>query len=918
MGRFSSTFCAAGLLAFGLGTPGVSQDAPPVDRAGIDFFERRIRPVLVERCYTCHSRGAPKLKGGLTLDSRGGMLKGGNQGPAIVPGHPEKSLLIKAVRRADPDLQMPPKEELAPEQVADFEAWVKRGAPASADFLSAAAGSPAPGADPLSAKAESFWSFKAPREPALPEVRDAAWPRTPVDRFILAKLEEKGLRPSPPADRRTLLRRASYDLTGLPPTADEIEAFERDAAPDAYEKALDRLLASPHYGERWGRHWLDVARYADTKGDVFDEERRYPSAWTYRDWVIRAFNEDMPFERFVTAQIAADRLAPGAAREGRVEGPEDKGDLAALGFLTVGRRFNNKIHDIIDDRIDVVTRGFLGLTVTCARCHDHKYDPIPTKDYYSLYGVFASSVEPKSLPLLLFQKTGVNLAFEKELAARQAEADAFVAKVLEGVVAALRSAPSVTAHLAAVREARGKPEAELRAIAQKRQIKPFTLKRWKAWLEERAKGPDPVFGPWHALAAVSAEEFPAQAARAAAAEGLDPAVAAALRESPPRTPAELAERYGALLAGPLAALLKAPEAPPSVPIDKVEEVWSPKDRNKARDLRKKVGELEVTHPGAPPRAMVVEDAAKPTSPRVFVRGNPGTPGEPVPRRFLSILGGQVFKEGSGRLELARAIAAPENPLTARVFVNRVWLHHFGAGLVRTPSDFGTRGEPPTHPELLDWLAVWFARKGGSAKALHKLLMTSAVYLQSGRDNPEGRRADPENVLLWRMHRERLDLEALRDSVLAVSGRLDRAVGGRSLDLLAKPFPFRRTVYGLIDRQNLPGMFRAFDFASPDATNAQRFLTTVPQQALFLMNNPFVVEEARHLANRPDVAAEPDGASRVRKLYRLVYGRAPAEREVAAALRFVESEGKDAAPGTLSAWEEYVQVLLLSNEFAFVD
>jgi hypothetical protein len=594
-----------------------------------------------------------------------------------------------------------------------------------------------------------------------------------VDAFVLAKLEDKGLSLSPPADRRVLLRRVTLDLTGLPPTPAEVEAFVNDKAPDAYARVVERLLASPAYGERWARHWLDVSRYADTKGYVFTEERRFPNSFTYRDYVIRAFNDDKPYDRFVVEQLAADRLPLG----------EDKAALAALGFLTLGRRFLNNQQDIIDDRIDVTMRGLQGLTVACARCHDHKFDPIPTRDYYSLYGVFASSHEPAELPLLGKAKPTPELAaFEAELKKRSDEVEEFTAK-------------------------------------HKDELKSGNVKT----------------------------------------------------------------------------------------------------RQDLTKLNNKVAEWKVNGPGAPPRAMVLVDLPSPVQPHVLKRGNPGSPGEQVPRQFLEVVAGperKPFKEGSGRLELARAIASRDNPLTARVMVNRVWLHHFGKGLVRTPGDFGTRGEPPTHPELLDWLAATFAEHGWSVKHLHRLIVLSNTYRQASDDRPRGQSADPENRLLWKMNRLRLDFEEMRDSLLAVAGLLDRTAGGRPVDIVEKPFSKRRTVYGFIDRQNLPGLFRTFDFASPDASTPQRYNTTVPPQALFLMNSPFVAEQARHFASRPDVAWQSTDAKRIGRMYRLAYGRAPERDEVEMGLKFLHAP-RD-AKAKLTAREQYAQVLLLANEFAFTD
>jgi mono/diheme cytochrome c family protein len=738
--------------------------SPAPDQKIVDFFETKIRPILAENCFSCH--GPKKQKAGLRLDSAAGFFKGSSSGPVLVKGDPEKSLVIQAVRHAG-DLRMPPKpkKKLPDQAIADLAAWVKLGAP----WPDAGDQQAASGKDDAAGK--NHWAFQPLRRP-LPPATTARWPLTPVDLFILAELEKKGLKPSPPTDRRSLIRRATFDLLGLPPTADEIAAFEADTSPDAFAKVVDRLIASPHYGERWGRHWLDVARYADTKGYVFTQERRYPYSYTYRDYVIRAFNQDLPYDRFILEQLAADRLV--------AHGEADRKSLAAMGFLTLGRRFLNNIHDIIDDRIDVVGRGLLGLTVGCARCHDHKYDPIPTSDYYSLYGVFASSVEPKALPLVGEpERSAAYMAYETKL------------KELQGAAAAYR---------------------------EKHQV-------------ELSKGNR----KFH--------------------EGLT-------------------------------------------------------------ELEQKADHWQATSKFAPPRAMVLEDMPQPVNPHVLLRGNPGSPGPAVPRQFLYVVAGpqrKPFHEGSGRLELARAVASSDNPLTARVLINRLWLHHFGAGLVHTPSDFGLRSEPPTHPELLDYLASRFMQDGWSIKRMHRLIMLSRVYQQSSDAQPAVK-VDPENRYLWRFNRRRLDFEALRDSLLAVSGRLDRKMGGGAVDIVDAPAIGRRTVYGFIDRQNLPGLFRTFDFASPDATSPGRHETTVPQQALFLLNNPFVLEQARSLLKRREVAAAQGTAERIRVMHRLLYGRDATSEEVANGEHFLAA----ADPGGLTPWERYGQVLLLANELVFVD
>jgi mono/diheme cytochrome c family protein len=913
-----------------------------LSREAEDLFENRVRPLLIESCIRCH--GERRQQAGLRLDGREHILKGSDGGPVLVAGKPEESLLVRAIRYED-EPKMPPKGKLPPEAIEAVAAWVRLGAPWPEPAGAGRGEEPTP-------EGRDHWAFQPLRDPPLPPAVDPSWICTPLDRFVLAKLAEHGLTPSPPAGRQALIRRVTFDLTGLPPAPEEVAAFEADGSAEAFARVVDRLLASPRYGERWGRHWLDVARYADSKGYVFTEERRYPYAYTYRDWVIRAFNEDLPYDRFIVQQIAADHLPLG----------EDKAPLAAMGFLTLGRRFLNNAHDIIDDRIDVVTRGFLGLTVQCARCHDHKYDPIPTEDYYSLYGVFASSVEPKELPLIgRPEDSEAYRAFQTELEARERKVNDAFARHHAALVSELRARSGD--YLIAIAEGKGDGEGEAGLSLGPGELRPQAVRRWKAFLEETRKAPHPVFAPWHALLEARPEEVAAKSQELAAAwqmlQGGTPPVnrrvVEALSARPPASLREAAERYGELLATaecawqelleahrkaaasgggekPPAALedpaleelrqvLYAPNAPANVPAAEAERLLDRAARNEVRELRQRVDELKATSPAAPARAMALADLPAPVEPKVFVRGNPRNPGPQVPRRFLKVLAGeerQPFREGSGRLELARAIASAENPLTARVIANRVWLHHFGAGLVRTPSDFGLRSDPPAHPELLDWLASRLLESGWSLKALHRLILLSSTYRQASDDRPECRRLDPDNRLLWRMDRRRLELEALRDSLLAVSGRLDFAAGGPAVDIIKPLFTPRRTVYGFIDRQNLPGLFRTFDFASPDATSPQRHVTTVPQQALFLMNSPFVLEAARRLAAREEVASLPGAAQRIERLYRLCFGRAPEPEELDLAFRFLEKEVPAEADSALSRWEAYSQALLLSNEFAFVD
>jgi hypothetical protein len=599
-----------------------------------------------------------------------------------------------------------------------------------------------------------------------------------------------------------------------------------------------------------------------------------------------------------------------------------------MGFLTLGRRFLNNAADIIDDRIDVVTRGLLGLTVTCARCHDHKYDPIPTKDYYSLYGVFASSVEPKELPLLEKPKrTPELIAFEQELAKRTAEVEAFKQKRLAEILAKAREPARIADYLQAAQELRGQPERALRSKAQDRDLASIVLSHWVGLLNASTQGNDPLFATWNDLAKRPAEEF---AAKAAAYLPAHPALAWAFAEQAPSSPKELALAYGAVIddllrdASPATAAERerflGPGGVFTVAPAETEQAFNRADRNRLREMQQRVDKFQANSPAAPPRGMVLADSATPVRPVVFVRGNPNNRGPAVPRQFLGVLAGpdrKPFTDGSGRLELAKAIADPANPLTARVLVNRAWSHHFGKGLVGTMSDFGLRSDPPTHPELLDYLADRFVKDGWSVKKLHKLILLSNTYRQRSDDRPECARIDPENRLVWRFNRQRLELEALRDSMLLVSGRLDPAVGGPAVDILKQPFVPRRTVYGFIDRQNLPGMYRTFDFASPDTHAPQRHTTTVPQQALFLMNSPFVVQQAQALAARPEVAQVSQPELRVEALYRVLFGRPPEPEEVDLGVRFVR-EVRSEPETKLAPWEQYAQVLLLANEFAFMD
>ena len=759
-------------------------------------------------------------------------------------------------------------------------------------------------------KSKTHWAFQPVAKPQLPRVGDNAWAKAPIDSFVLAKLEANNLSPSPPADRATLLRRAHLTLIGLPPTYEETQAFLRDDSPDAFANVVDRLLASPHYGERWGRHWLDVARYADTKGYVFQEARQYPYAYTFRDWVIRALNEDMPYDQFLTYQIAADKLAIAE---------DQKKHLAAMGFLTVGRRFLNRQPDIIDDRIDVVTRGTMALTVACSRCHDHKYDPIPTADYYSLYGVFASSEEPKQLPLLGKQPvTPETEAFDRELRIREAKVDKHLQKRLDDQ----RKEEQLKRYLIAVSDGKEMNDGELKKLASDRGLVQSFLLRWRNFLNESKKEPfNPVFAPWNACCdlppARFAEEAPKRLAPILENKELNPRVTLALKDKKLESINDLAAAYAKLFAHDnqkephekpareqVRQILYAKGTPNDVSLEQLYRELPTPDQERVRKFRREVEKHKAEHPGAPPRGMVMVDRARPSEPYVFIRGQQGNRGPKVPRQFPAIAAGakqEPFpKDSSGRLEMAKLIASKDNPLTARVIVNRVWLQHFGKALVSTPSDFGLRSDPPSHPQLLDYLAHRFMEEGWSLKKLHRHILLSATFQQSSAHDPKNAAKDPENQFFWRMNRQRLDFEAMRDSLVQASGQLDRKMFGRPYPISKSPFVMRRTVYSEIERQNLDNVFRTFDFASPDAHCPQRHQTSVPQQALFMMNSPFLQTLAAQLASSQSILqAHLSPEEKVRQLYHQIFSRDPDAEELRIGIAFLDQPA--GTNQTLSAW-----------------
>jgi mono/diheme cytochrome c family protein len=773
--------------------------AEPANTAGLELFERRVRPLLVENCHKCH--GPEKQESSLRLDRRDWVLQGGNTGPAVTPGKPDESLLIEAVRYES--FEMPPHGKLPDDDISALERWVRLGAPwpKEADPSGPALGDQTA----IREVAETHWAFQPVAKVDPPKVSRAEWVQTPVDNFVLAKLEAAGLAPSSPADRRTLLRRVSIDLVGLPPSPEDVETFVNDSSSDAYRHAVERLLDSPQYGERWARHWLDIARYADTREWQAQIDSRYPYAYTYRDYVINAFNSDLPYDEFIRQQLAADLYS---------DDPHSP-TLAALGFLTVGPRYRNSTDDMIADRIDVVTRGLQGLTVGCARCHDHKYDPIPIEDYYSLYGVFGSIEDPEQLPLIDAAGPSPDLVadYERQRAEKVNDLTTYQKQLQDAAHAHLRE--RYVEYFAAYYEMNVTRKESVRSLItggklSENALTPLgdTLDRIKTQAKWKR---DPVFAPWAALIGVPDDEFDAQLDEflKGAEEGLrpgtvNPLVLKELSTNRPTSRKGLLELYGRVFqqaenAGEQAAdpavakireMLHSEEGPFHFTTEAVTQASRLLGGGRAAlgKLTTAIQEVDSTHPGAPPRAMAVAEKEQPLTPTVFLRGDPRRRGDTVPRRYLAIIEGEdrpAFEQGSGRRELAEAITDPSNPLTARVIVDQVWMHHFGTGFVSTPGDFGLRSDPPSHPELLDWLAATFMEEGWSLKSLHRLIVLSSTYQQSSAYAPvpgakvDPRSVDPDNRLLWRANRRRLDFEAMRDAMLCASGRIDLTLGGRS-------------------------------------------------------------------------------------------------------------------------------------------
>ena len=871
----------------------------------VEFFETRIRPLLAERCFACHTQSR---LGGLQIDSRETLLKGGNSGPAIVPGSPEQSLLIQAVSRTHERLKMPPQEKLRDTEIAALSDWIRAGAfwPESA---------PKSTADThlkvITPQQRAFWSLRPIAKPPLPTVKDKNWPKTAIDHFILARLEAQGLKPLPAADKRTWIRRVSFDLIGLPPTPEEVDAFIKDSSTKSRAKVVDRLLASPRYGERWGRHWLDVARYSDDLLNTLKEDP-LPNAFRYRDWVINAFNEDMPYDEFVKAQIAGDFL------------DGDKGKwVGGLGFY-------NLTPNLQDDRVDVTTRGFLGLTAACAQCHDHKFDPIPTRDFYALQGIFEST-EIDEYPLA---PAGIVEKYQKQkklVDEQESRIDEFLDAQSTQLSEILASRASD--YLMASRKILGTEKLSAEAVAKDQKLDRETLDRWLKHLQKTPRE-HPFLNDWDAQVKRDAplEELKAEA------EKFQDLLLAVIREKKTIDQKNLiltggSQEFEVLSKVNLASLERDRYALWVDFFQGRQRMEGSRERDSGvlhyrkkaverflqgdwkahlESMQARLEELKRSLPEKYPFLRTIKDVAKPANLKIYIRGNKETQGDEAPRSFLSALcpGDPVpFTKGSGRIELAEAIANPQNPLTARVMVNRIWQDHFGVGLVTTASNFGQLGDRPSHPELLDYLAARFVEQGWSIKAMHREIVLSATYALSTGSSQENSATDSENHLLWRANRRKLDAEALRDSLLFVSGELDLTMGGEPMRLTDEK-NLRRTVYGFVSRAKLDGTLSLFDFPDPNFTSEGRITTDTPLQRLYFLNSEFVINQAKALVSRLETTQTSGTEPRIRQAYRLLFQREPAPEEVQTGLKFLES-GQD-------KWPLYAQALMSSTEFMLVN
>ncbi|MEC9094597.1 MAG: PSD1 and planctomycete cytochrome C domain-containing protein [Planctomycetota bacterium] len=891
----------------------------------LEFFEKKIRPTLNDHCFECHSN--QKQESDLRLDSRESIIKGGASGPAVDLEDPQASLILKVLNYGG-DVEMPPDQKLDDEIIDHFKSWIEMDLPwpvakAKTTELSME--------QRIAQHRNHHWAYQKVTRPRTSKTVTDIWSQNPIDPLILKKLKRHQLSPSPEADRYTLTKRLYRTLLGIPPTFAEIERIQSNPAANWYEKVVEQLLASPRFGERWGRHWMDVARYADTKGYSFQSSRKYPHAYTYRDYVIHSFNADKSYNRFIEEQLAADQLDLG----------NDSSSLAALGFLTVGRKFNN-IHDDVDDKIDVVFRGLQGLTVACARCHNHKYDAIPTADYYSLYGVFISTREGE-LPYIGSKQEVESYQKQKTvLLGLQKEIEQFLRQSTNKI----RDTARANTGLYFAKILSGDHSDDFSEFKTRGQyainINPKIERAWREYIRRQAKNDHPTWTPWKKLSSLENDKNFAKKAKEliqrweSQAPIINPLLLNELKINPPQTRIDLARIYGNLFSQVYTAwkeagandsgLAKLPEpqrqlgialftdrTPTMITTKSVTAYLSESAKNKQASLKKNITEYQKTLPPELDRAMVVTDIPNPVQPVIFIRGQSGRKGKKVPRQFLEILSQKrkPFSNGAGRLELAKHLTRPSNPLTARVIANRVWMHLMGQSLVITPSDFGQRCPQPVQHDVLDLLASELIENDWSIKSIVRQIVLSATFRQTSKSRKTAAQIDSSNSLYWKGNRQRLEFEALRDSMLFVSGELDLAMGGKSVEITKRPYQKRRAVYGYIDRQDLPNLFRAFDFASPDQSSARRTQTIVPQQMLFLMNSPFVLDRAQQIAHRVSQESTPEAIGK--SLYRIIFARDPTPTELDISIQFLKRDPKETQQASNLA-----QLLLLTNEFSFTD
>ncbi len=931
------------------------------------FFETKIRPVLVDHCSTCH--GEKLQMASLKLTTAEGFFKGAESGPIVVKGDPENSRIVQVVGYQD-KVKMPPTGKLKDEEIDALKAWIKMGAPWPD---AKAAATPSAGSNEnYTRQPGKHWAFQPIQDRPVPHVQDQGWIRTSIDNFILVKLEEKSLEPAPPLDKRALLRRAKWDLHGLPPTRSEIEEFLSDKSPAAFSSLLDRLLASPRYGERWGRHWLDVARYADSTG--LDEDDPYYHAWRYRDYVINCFNKDLPFDQFIREQLAGDILS---VESGGVH----ESQIVATGFLALGPKpiaqqdKVKMVYDVVDEQIDTTSKAFLGLTISCARCHDHKFDPISTKDYYSLASIFASirgyedltpvSAKTYVVPLVPKEVYDHYRDHEKKLETKEKEISEVIDAEKERRAVALR--PHLAEYMLASWQYENRPKSMAslteEEFALQLKLEPDVLGRWikylkpdqfrphlKAWQQaiQKTKGTD--------SSPIDSDLGPAVSQMPSVPEALS-VVARTYQDEIERIALEW-EKTLADWKQKVENAGKAGMPPPEKPVfnklqhpfytdiflddalfglpEKDEEgLFLETSKARLAVLRDETKTLKSTGPAEPPMADAVAEG-KVVEQAVFIRGSHSNPGTTVSKRFPSILAGDrqfPITDGSGRKQLAAWLTNADHPLTSRVTVNRIWQWHFGEGLVRTPNNFGTVGEKPTHPELLEYMAKQFVRSGWSVKAMHRLIMLSSAYQMSSRTSPQTWIEDPSNRLWSRFKRRRLTVEEMRDGLLGVSGSLDLTMGGVIGELAASRSyaernksrvdpdrSYRRTVYLPLNRNKLPTLLSLFDFVDSTTSTGKRTETNVAPQGLYIMNSQFADKQAdalaRHLLDNKD-----GDADRVKRAYLLLLTREPTAEEMEQAVHYIGSypieQTKTSDPGA-TAWQGFCRVLMASNEFHYVD